>query len=106
MHDLLIEEDQWNAPLVERQGRFLALKDDVATAKGAKEDPRKAYDFNEHFLRTFIKACTFPQGKSTNVVPSINPYPLLHQLKRGNFIVKAQNQPESVWIKIIERLAM
>ena len=43
--------------MVEREGRFLALKDDIAKAAGEKLDPRKAYNLDDYFVRNFIDAC-------------------------------------------------
>ena len=57
VHDLLINEDQWGVPLVAREGKYLGLKDDAATAGGVQFDQREAYPLDEYFTRAFIYAC-------------------------------------------------
>lgn len=43
VHDLLVNEDQWGKPLVERVGKYLALKMDVAEAADLQKDVRAGY---------------------------------------------------------------
>ena len=87
--------------MVERKGRFLALKDDIATAAGEKVDPRKAYNLDEYFVRAFIDACE-PEGSGEDG-PKLNPYPLLHQIKRKNFVLKSANIPDDMLVEVVKR---
>jgi len=83
VHDLLVNEDQWGVPLVERVGKYLALKSDIAEAADLQKDIRAGYYTSDSHVEAFISACL--QERSGH---QVNPFPILHQLFQGVFIIK------------------
>ena len=84
VHDLYIGKDQFGKPMVPRKGKYAILKSDILSLEMKREEPRDAYDVTQPTIKQFIQYCE----KSHEDDIKINPYPLLHQLTRGQFIVK------------------
>ena len=58
-----------------------------------------AYHSDDKNIKQFISYCNKPHEDDL----TINPYPLLHQISRGHFIVKKQLYNDKMWLAIINR---
>lgn len=94
----MLTTDQFNKPMVARKGKFQILKANFEGNEEGTIDPMTMYSTQDPMVSQFIDYCDKLHDNQR-----INPYPILHQIYQGNFIVKNQSYTDAMWLQLFNR---
>ena len=101
VHDVIYSEKHWGKKMIPRTGAYQRLKVEPETSSliPLYERALKSYNIDDEHFQEFIRFC---QTTCDHENP-INPYPIMHQMYHGRFIVKNQNYAWVHWPDLVEK---
>ena len=99
VHDVIYSEKHWGKKMIPRTGAYEVLKVDGGGLVSLYERAMKSYNHEEEHFKEFIRFC---QTTCHHESP-INPYPIMHQMYQGRFVVKNQSYQPDCWPTLVEK---
>ena len=99
VHDVIYDEKHWGQKMIPRTGAYQALKLDPPGLVPRYEKAMNSYRLHGQETKEFLRFCQTTRHHEN----PINPYPILHQLYHGRFIVKSQRYEPECWPDLVAK---